>query len=306
MFVVDSTGEKLQSLPAMPIKAADAKNFSSELAQKIMKLLVEKPMYPIQITKVLKVHEQKVYYHIRNLEAIGAIKVVKEEQRQGATAKYYAAQRPAFVIKFKELEATNKPLQAQQDTTILQPFIQNGVLDATIVVGSPDPHGPEKARAKDGYFAIDLGLFLGTFLQYVPKLSVKLDTEVRDKDLQQNLIVIGGPIVNQITAKINPKLPIKFDKDNHYNVHSSYSTNDYAADEIGIIVKAKNPFNPDKQVLVVAGKRHAGTRAAILAFIKHYDKLIQGNVHKKAALARVVEGIDLNSDGIVDDVEFRE
>ncbi len=303
MFVVDDSKGKLQSLPAFAIKPGEAGNFSSDLAQKIMKLLVKKPMYPIEITKELKVHEQKIYYHIRNLEKMGAIKVVKSEQRQGATAKYYAAVQPAFVISFKDLETATKPLHAKEQTP-LHPFIEDGLLKAKIIVGSPDPHGPEKARAKDGYFGVDLGLFLGTFLQYTPQLSVKLDTETREEDLQDNLILIGGPVVNQVTGKVNAKLPVKFDANN--TITSTLSKNSYPEEEIGIIVKAKNPFNQDKEVLVVAGKRHSGTRAAILAFMRHYDELMKGNIHKRSTLARVVEGIDLDSDGIVDDIEFRE
>jgi hypothetical protein len=56
------------------------------------------------------------------------------------------------------------------------------------VVGSPDPHGPERARSRDGYYGIDLGLFLGTFLYYVSDFSVKLDTEVTGDDLKKNFL----------------------------------------------------------------------------------------------------------------------
>ena len=73
-----------------------------------------------------------------------------------------------------------------------------------------------------------------------------------------------------------------------------------------MIVKAKSPFNKDKSILVVAGKRFSGTRAAIIAFLKDFKKVTQGNVHNSSILAKVVEGIDLDSDGIIDDIEFRE
>jgi hypothetical protein len=56
------------------------------------------------------------------------------------------------------------------------------------IVGSPDPHGPSKARSKDGYFGMDLALFLGTFLSNITGSKVKLDTEIQDKDLENNNI----------------------------------------------------------------------------------------------------------------------
>jgi len=51
-------------------------------------------------------------------------------------------------------------------------------------------------------------------LNSTPDLSVKLDTEIRMEDLENNnLIVVGGPVVNAITEKFNAKLPIKFDEE---------------------------------------------------------------------------------------------
>ena len=307
MFAVEKRKEGVFSLPACEINAKDAKSVSSELAVRVIKLLAEKPMYPIELAKELKVHEQKVYYHIRNLEKAGIVKVVKEEGRQGAVARYYSVDKPAVVIKFKELEPTQKIFQLKSDSDFLSPLIRDGKLDALIVVGSPDPHGPEKARSRDGYYGMDLALFLGTFLNYVPQLYVKLDTEVREEELKRNnLIVIGGPIVNRVMGEINSKLPIRFDRDEHWAIKSTLSNTVYPTDEAGLIVKAKSPFNSEKSMLVVAGKRYSGTRAAIVAFLKHFKEIQSGNIRNKKIMAKVVEGIDLDSDGIIDDAEIRE
>jgi len=303
MFVIKKDKNEIYSLPAKEIKFNSLKNFGSELAQKIVKCIAEEAKYPADIAKELKVHEQKVYYHIKNLEKAGIIAIVKKESRQGATANYYALTEPAFVVKFKELEQTQKISQFKNESVYLEPFIKNGKLDALIVVGSPDPHGPDKARSRDGYYGIDLALFLGTFLNYVPEFNVKLDTDVREGDLDNNLILIGGPITNKTMENFNDKLPIRFENG---NIKSTISDEIYPQDECGIIVKIKNPFNKDKSILVVAGKRFSGTRAAIIAFLKHFKRMTAGNVHNHNILANVVEGVDLDSDGIVDDVEFRE
>ena len=215
----------------------------------------------------------------------------------------YTLTEPAFVIRFKNFETTSKIAQIRNESEFLEPFIKDGQLNSLIIVGSPDPHGQDKARSRDGYYGMDLALFLGTFLNYVPKFNVKLDTEVRESDLENNLILIGGPLVNKVVEKVNPKLPIRFEEG---NIKSIISDETYPQDECGLIVKAKSSFNKDKHVLVVAGKRFSGTRAAIIAFLKDFKKITNGNVHNPAIKAKVVEGIDLDSDGIIDDVEFRE
>ncbi|MBI2663822.1 S-layer protein [Candidatus Woesearchaeota archaeon] len=305
MFAVDKRADGVYSLPACEVDAKNAGSVSSELAIKIIKLLSSKPMYPVEIAKALKVHEQKIYYHIRNLHSAGIVKVVRQETRQGAVAKFYAVEKPAVVIKFRELEPTQ--IQLKSDSEFLHPFIDNGKLSALIIVGSPDPHGPDKARSRDGYYGMDLALFLGTFLNYVPKLYVKLDTEVQEQELKGNhLILIGGPIVNKVTGAVNQKLPIRFDKAENWSIRSTVSDSVYPSDESGIIVKAKSPFNSEKSVLVVAGKRYSGTRAAIVAFLKHFKEISAGNVRNKKIAAKVVEGVDLDSDGIIDDAEVRE
>ena len=303
MFVVQKREDGMYSLPANELSPEAVGALSSELAQKIVSLLAKEPLYPIEIGRRLKVHEQKVYYHIRNLEKGGIITVVKRETKQGAVANYYGTEKPAFVLKFAELEKTNKLSHGKNESSFLQPFIVDGQLHALIVVGSPDPHGPDKARSRDGYYGMDLALFLGTHLNYVPKINVKLDTEIREDDLQNNLIIIGGPIVNKVMEKVNPQLPIRFEQG---NIYSTLTHENYPQDEAGLIVKAVSPFNKDRSILVVAGKRFAGTRASIIAFLKHFDKVQQGNLHSKSTMAHVVEGVDLDSDGIVDDCEFRE
>ena len=74
------------------------KTVLNKLIWKILQLLSEKEMYPMEVAKKLKVHEQKVYYHIRKLTKAGAIKVVREEEKQGAVAKYYKALFPAMGV----------------------------------------------------------------------------------------------------------------------------------------------------------------------------------------------------------------
>jgi hypothetical protein len=44
----------------------------------------------------------------------------------------------------------------------------------------------------------------------------------------------------------------------------------------------------------------------VLAFIKHFKKVMEGNSVKRDVIAKVVQGIDMDSDGIIDEAEFLE
>lgn len=191
------------------------KNISSlknEVALKILKLISKNSMYPKQIAKTLKLHEQNIYYYIKKLEEAKLIKISKKEKINGILANYYVLESKSFFIKFSEFEKATTFLEKK--SSFLEPFISDGKLDALIVVGSPDPHGPQKARSKDGYFGMDLALFLGSFLNFVPESRVKLDTEISNYELENNnLIVIGGPIVNKVTSFVNKKMTIYYDEE---------------------------------------------------------------------------------------------
>ena len=187
-----------------------------------------------------------------------------------------------------------------------QPFIKKGKLDATIVVGSPDPHGKYGVQSLDGSVGIDLALFLGTFLKNA-KPNYKLDTQMTEKDMRGNLILIGGPKANIVIDKFNKAMPIYFDVKHDFNVVSSFTKQTYSSDDIGIIIKMKNPLskNNDKYILVLSGIRFKGTRAAVLALINDMKGVQMGNKFD-GGVARVVRGIDKDSDGRIDDIEFLE
>lgn len=303
MFVVKKQKNEILSLPAAELSLSAAGALKSKLAQRVLaELASQEESYAAEISRRLKENEQKIYYHLRNLEAAGVLTAAQGEAGQ----RLYRLSKPAFVFALKEFEQTTKIAQPRSESAYLEPFISDGQLNALIIVGSPDPHGPEKARSRDGYYGIDLALFFGTFLNYVPDFRVRLDTEVRPSDLKQNLVLIGGPVVNAVTAKVNDSLPIHFDRDARSAIRSTVSGRLYPEDECGLVCSAQNPLSEKHRVLLVAGKRYSGTRAAIIAFLRHFRELTEGNLHDRTIQARVVEGIDLDSDGIIDEIEFRE
>jgi len=279
---------------------------SSDLALKIIDILSKKPLCAMDIARKLKQHEQKIYYHLRNLEKVGLIKLLKTEERVGATAKIYAVNSPVVSFKLFEGEKILDTKTKIEEIKFFEPFVDKGKLNAMIIVGSPDPHGKYSSQASDGCCAIDLALFLGTIIKSPNLPNYKLDTEIKERDLKKNLILVGGPKANMIVERVNKKLPIYFDFYREWNIVSPFSKNIYTEDDIGIIAKIKNPFNPKNQVLVLAGKRFRGTRASILGLVNNLKKVDKGNKFDSKIVAKVVQGIDKDSDGRIDEVEFLE
>ncbi|HKZ45275.1 MAG TPA: ArsR family transcriptional regulator [archaeon] len=282
------------------------RNLTSDLALKIIQFLSKQPSCAMDIARKLKQHEQKIYYHLRNLEKMGLIRVLKTEERVGAVAKIYTVNFP--VVSFKLFDG-KKIVDAKtriEEIKFFEPFVKNGKLDATIIVGSPDPHGKYSSQASDGCCAIDLALFLGNLTKEAPLPNYMLDTEIKEKDLKGNLILVGGPKANIIVEKVNKKMPIYFDFYREWNLVSPFSKHIYSEDDAGIIEKIKNPFNPKSEILVLAGKRFKGTRAAILALTTHLREVEKGNKFESSSISKIVRGVDKDSDGRVDDVEFLE
>jgi DNA-binding transcriptional ArsR family regulator len=301
-FIKESKNEeKIYRAKEMEIKKLNV--FGSELAIKIVRELAKQPACAMDLARILNEHEQKIYYHLRKLEKAGIISLERTEVRAGALTKIYKIEYPYLAVKLFE----GKPLKhfvRPKETEILRPFIENGRMNSIIVVSSPDPHGRFGAASSDGYAAIDLALYLGSFLKKV-EINYKLDTQIDEEDLKNNLILVGGPKANMVVDKLNKFLPIYFDEKNDWQIVSTLTKTVYRDEDVGLIIKMKNPFNPKNYVFLFCGRRFKGTRAATLALIKHSKELEEGNKFKDG-IARVVRGVDKDSDSIIDDCFFLE
>jgi len=277
--------------------------FGSELSIRIIRELAKKPACAMDLARALNEHEQKIYYHLRRFEKVGIISLERTEVRAGALTKIYKINSPYIALKLFD----DKPIEyfvRPKEIEILHPFIERGRMNSIIVVSSPDPHGRFGAASSDGYAAIDLALFIGSFLRE-PEINYRLDTQIDEEDLKKNLILVGGPKANIVVDKINKFLPVYFDEKNDWQVVSTLSKTVYRDDDIGFIIKMRNPFNTKNFVLMFCGRRFKGTRAATLALIKHASELEKDNKFKEG-IARLVRGVDRDSDGIIDDCIFVE
>jgi DNA-binding transcriptional ArsR family regulator len=301
-FVKESAGRQ-KVFKAKEIEVKKLNVFGSDLAIKIINELAKKQGCAMDLARALNEHEQKIYYHLRRLEKAGIISLERTEIRAGALTKIYKIDSPYLAVKLfdgKPIEHFIRPKELE----ILHPFIESGKMNSIIVVSSPDPHGRFGVASSDGYAAIDLALFIGSFLKK-PEINYRLDTQVSEEDLKNNLILVGGPKANIVVDKLNKFLPIYFDEKNDWHIVSTLSKTVYRDEDVGIIIKMRNPFNRKNYVLLFCGKRFKGTRAATLALIKRASKLDEGNKFSEG-IARVVKGIDVDSDGVIDDCIFIE
>lgn len=281
----------------------DEKTFSAlnEDRLRILKELAREPLYPARLARMLRMQVQTVYYHMRLLKQEGLVELEATEEKGGLVAKRFRAKSNAFSVVVNDSAWKAYSPQKSKLPFFLDGFVVSGVLDAKIVLGSPDPHGKYRARGSE-FCATELAMFLGGFASFNYPLYL-LDTELKEKARQDNLVVLGGPKVNSLTEQLNPFLPVKFDE--NFDVYSTLSKKRYG-EEVGIIQVAGNPFNKAKKVLVLAGSNHSATRVAVLALLKERKVLEQGNFFDGGVFAKVVQGFDEDGDGIVDAVEVLE
>jgi len=289
----------------------------NSLSWKILRMLSEKEMYPLEIAKALHIHEQKVYYHIRKLEEAGAITVVREEVKKGATAKYFKACSSAFGIDLPQGYRSIKKLSllSMEDKVhaFFREFIkEDGTFEGKIVVGSPTPHGPFKTSARDGHYASHLAFFLGQFVQMPEEFAVKLDVDVKaEKEEKNNLVLVGGPGTNLLTQEVNEFLPIRFEMRSSTEgflfggLVSKRTSVSYTADNVGLVAKIVNPWDKTRRVIILAGNKSVGTKACVLALTNFWNKTLK-NYHRDDTFAKVIQGFDLDGDGKVDSIEVLE
>ena len=288
---------------------------SNPIAWKIIKLLTKKPLYTAQVAKELAIYEQSAYYYIRKLVAIGAIKESGMDFIKGGTARLYTPTFSAFGLEMDGMEtvSVNNDFGDSKRKTedgftrrFLNEFIDNkNKLNGLLIVGSPNPHGIFKTSARDGHYAIQLAFFLGNICELPPGFIVKLDEDAKaEKELEDNnLIIIGGPGTNIVSSEFNRYLPIKFNDENYWSGLVDKNGRIYHLDSLGIIAKFKNPFNPNRHIILIAGVRSIGTKSAVIAFTNYGEKLFRNYSGKENTWEALVQGYDMDSDGKIDYVD---
>ncbi len=309
-WIVEETGS---GVAAHEVEAIDKPGrigaVSSPLAWRILQEIAKAPDYPNALADRLKVHEQKVYYHVRRLEAAGFLKVLREEPKRGASARVLGPTADAFAILLKSRGAP-VPFPAAPHagavSRFLEEFSRGGTFDGSIVVGSPYPHGPFVTTARDSPYAVQLGFFLGRLFAPPKDLVVRFDTEVKAIGPgRENMILVGGPVANIVTMDLNPHLAVNFDWKQVWHVESSRTRRTYAEEAVGIVAKVRNPWNRAKTIVVLSGLHYQGTLSSILGLTGFADEVLEGHT-PGTDFYRVVSGEDRDGDGRIDAVTVLE
>lgn len=290
-----------KSLECVEIKG-ESIGVLSEERMRILRMLSSEPLYPAEIARRMGMQVQAVYYHMKLLEKASLARFVEYEERGGAMAKKFSAASDSFAIVLNEKGWKAFRHSAKAAPRILAPFIKNGSFEGRIVMGSPDPHGKYRARGNE-LCMVEFAMLLGQHASFSFPLYL-LDTQLRERDLRQNLVLAGGPKVNTLVSRINRELPIRFDEGS-FEVHSTLSGKKYR-ENIGLIELVRSPFDKKSSVLLVGGLNQNGTRAAVLCLIKKMKEIEEGNEYSPRDMAKVVEGFDDDGDGVVDSVEILE
>jgi len=288
--------------------ASDQRAFrllSSPLAMEILRAAGERQLYARELAKTLRVSEQTVYYHVKRLIRASLLEVVGTNAIRGAVAKKVACTSDGLVILYKAPAVTESPgdLRLSPLASFFREFISDHTFNGYLVVGSPEPHGPFRAAARDGHYAAQLSFALGSFVMATHDFCVRLDTDVKaEKAYESNMILFGGPATNVLTADVNKHLPVRFDETNYWAGLMDDVGRRFNGETDAVVAKVPNPFSPSHSVVVLAGIRHVGTKSAIVALTKQHDEVLAGYSGQRS-FARVVKGYDQDGDGKVDRVD---
>lgn len=277
---------------------------TEETRRDIIEILAEKPSYSAEIASKLGIGKQQAHYHFQKLKDAELVEKDHEEKKSGGTATYYRPSADAYVL---DLEIGGEefftPARTLEVEEFLSPLVEGGSINGKIVVGSPEQHGEDQVRARDGHLAGEIGLKLGGYGRS-NDISTWLDTDVvREEAFDDNLLILGGVLTNTIAKRFNDAFPVSFSLDSFPYHEIQTGNGGYSDGSIGVVAKAENPENNGKAIYLVAGIRNRGTEAAVRAF-KNLEDIVED--YRGGEFYRIVRGLDMDGDGEIDDYEVVE
>jgi hypothetical protein len=161
--------------------------------------------------------------------------------------------------------------------------------ECIIVVGSKLDHGPYKKGSMNEDWEAARNLQSKFNLA-----AIKSDTELNEKERNNNnLILVGGPLVNTITHDVSGYLPISLSSItqggvNMKGVYSTISGKYYQGREFGIIEVIPNNVNPRKIIIVAFGLNREGTTASVDMLTNNIDELDTMNKYDNKYPAKLI------------------
>lgn len=286
-----------------------------ENGYKILKMLSSTPKTVKELSHLLDLSEQAIYYHLKKFLDFGIVEYHEELERHAkttVTVHRYELISNKFTINFSTNE--NKPflsISSENDSRIPSIFkflVWKRKLQGYLVVGSPIPHGKYDAHAQDGHFIGYLSFFLGKFLdlpQNPFRTFIKLDSEIFREGLNSSpLILLGGPKVNVITSDLQDRklLPISFELEKTNTVRINSSSSLITDPLLGVIQLISNPWDQkdkNSEILIIAGASRLGTHVAVYSLIYHTD-LVTKLIMESSERFVIMQGVLDNREEITD------
>lgn len=130
--------------PMFIIKEYDQlKALSDPFRVKLMIRLVEKPYTGQQLSEILDLSRARIHYHLKELEKLGLIEIVKTEEKNGIVQKFYQSVASGFY-------PDSSMLPHKEEITETKRHLMYGMLDRTMArVLSAPPEAFEQAGPED-------------------------------------------------------------------------------------------------------------------------------------------------------------
>lgn len=303
-LVYEKDGQTYSSKVKLFNDARVISSLSSPISMKIIKLSTERQLYAREMARALGLSEQTVYYHVRRLISAGLLQVVKSSPVRGAVAKKLSVSSDGLAILYRSSSTwARSSTRPSSLASFFREFLADHIFNGFLVVGSPEPHGPFRAAAKDGHYSAELGFALGGISSISGDFLVRLDTDVKvEKAYDANLVLFGGPATNVLTAELNRLLPVRFDESNYWAGLIDDAGRRFNGETDAVVAKLPSPFHSGRYVVVLAGIRHEGTKSAVIALTRQSEEVL-GGYSQQEVYACVVKGYDQDGDGKIDRVE---
>jgi DNA-binding transcriptional ArsR family regulator len=171
---------------------------SHPLRVHILDVLSERVASPSDLAREAGLNVNYVAYHVKELEKIGFLELVKTEPRRGTIEHYYRARRK-FIIEDPEWERLPAPIKRGLSANLFQAII--GDVREALVAGTFDEHNGHMSRTrllvdKEGWG--DLNAALAETLERV--LSIQAESAERLEASGEEAIPVAVSMVGFETA----------------------------------------------------------------------------------------------------------
>lgn len=143
---------------------------------------------------------------------------------------------------------------------------------------NPDPSGTEYDKKTAEKIANNLRIFYSLWRDKV-EVEVRADDEVTSSELNENLVIVGGPVANSLAEKMQNHFPFQFRKTGgrwylwrneswkgEWEIVSFLLMNStikrgylVSLNDVALIASIRNPYNPENYIVWIAGTNRSLT-----------------------------------------------